>query len=237
MRKINKDEDEYDGFLICPGQSKKQINQFKRLFVQDNLNHVNKKNYYLQMRKIHPMHKNSFYALDVFVEKELVGHFSVQIISAQLSTDVFKIINEQSEKLFKEETIYGINDFEGLDRVNNSLYGGYGNFEPYPTVSSKAAALWYKIATNRFFNNGNKRTAFLSAIYLLVGNFYTFDVTDVNTMYDMSLDAANKKINKNKIEKFINEHIALDYDHMASALTNEEFVYSQTLSFTNSINV
>lgn len=205
MDLMNKHDDTFDGFLICSGNSKRQINQFKRLFTADNLQGVEKDKRHLQMRKLSK--KGDAYTLDVYVKKELVGHFYVALQSFKLTMNIYEVLNEQSEKLFKEETIYGIKDKNGLDRVNNSIYGGFGAYDPYPTVSSKAAALWYKIATNQFFQNGNKRTAFLSALYLLIGNFYTFDVTDANLMYEISLQAANKKINANYIEKFINSHI------------------------------
>jgi len=227
--------DKFDGFLICPGNSKKQINQFKRLFAKDNLSGVPKEQQYLQMRRI--SQNDMAYSLDAFVNKELVGQFYIKIMPLKLSIDTFRIINEQSEKMFREESFYGIKDEKGLDRVNNSIYGGFGSYEPYPTVTDKAAALWYKIATNQFFNNGNKRTAMLSALYLIVGSFYNFDVTDANLMYDISLGAANNEINIKYIEKFISKHITLNYDHMANTLENGHFDYSQSLVFKNTDNI
>lgn len=188
------------------------------------------------MRKVSS--KSNLYALDVYYQKELVGHFGVQIVETQiLSEKVFRITNKQAEQMFREESMYGIKDLPGLDRDNKSLIGGFGSFEPYPTLTSKAAALWYKIASSQFFYNGNKRTAMISAIYLLASNFYSFDVANANLLYDISLSAANNKIGPKEIEKFINSHISLSYDNMASALKNGTFEYSHSFTFKSTIKM
>lgn len=224
--------EQFDGFLICSGNSKSQINQFKRIFSRDNLPDINKSDKYLQMRKFS---KNSpFYALDVYYKKDHVGHFGVNIIKThKMSEQTFCVINKQAEKMFIEESIYGIKDLAGLDRVNSALFGGFGNYERYPTVTSKAAALWCKIATNQFFHNGNKRTAMLAAIYFLVGNFYNFDVVDANLLYDISLRIANNEWSFNQVEKFIGSHISLNYTNMSDVLKHGEFSYSQSFTFHN----
>jgi len=222
----------FDGFLICSGNSKKQINQFKRMFAKDNLTKVKKADRNLQLRKLRK--DGTLYALDVYYQKEQVGHFGVRMIEPQkMSEKAFGEANKQAEQMFREESVYGIKDFYGLDRVNNSLFGGFGSFEPYPTVTSKAAALWYKIASNQFFNNGNKRTAMLSAIYFLAGNFYTFDVVDANSLYDISLRIANNEWNQKQVENFINAHVSLSYTNMSDALKYGEFSYSQSLIYQN----
>ncbi|WP_243148624.1 Fic family protein [Oenococcus sicerae] len=46
----------------------------------------------------------------------------------------------------------------------------------HPTIIDKAAFLWYSIATKQLFNNGNKRTAFLSTIMFLKFNFLNFPI-------------------------------------------------------------
>jgi death-on-curing family protein len=225
--------DEFDGFLICPGSSKKQKNQFKRMFARDNLKYVPKEKYYLQMRSVDSRHQ--IYALDVTVNKMNVGHFSVGIIDPiPLSIEVYKGINEVAEKLFREETMYGIGDYEGLDRINNSIMTGFGGRELYPTITEKAAALWYKIATNQVFRNGNKRTALLAAIYFMGINFYTFDVCNGNEMYDMSVRAANKQISQNQIERYISEHVSLGYENMSAVINGGDFKLNVKIEINNS---
>lgn len=223
----------FDGFLICPGFSKKQNNQFKQLFANDNLIHIPKNNRYLQLRKLSEIGNN--FILDVYVDKELMGHFAVHKIEPHLlSMQTFKIINQQAETLFKEETIYGIKDKEGIDRINHSLLSGFGDFENYATVTSKAAALWYKIATNQFFLNGNKRTALLSAIYFLRTNFYKFNSTNGNEMYELSVNAASGLMKNYKpIEKYILENVTLDYQNMGNALNATPYNIKQKISFKN----
>lgn len=222
----------FDGFLICSGNSKKQINQFKRMFARDNLPDIKKSDRYLQMRKLLP--NGALYVLDVYYQKDLVGHFGVKIVETQkMSNETFCEMNKQAEEMFREESNYGIKDFPGLDRINNALYGGYGSYEAYPTITSKAAALWHKIASNQFFHNGNKRTAMLSAIYFLAGNFYTFDIVDANLLYDISLHIANNEMSVKKLEAFIGSHVSLSYGNMADALKDGEFSYSQSLIYKN----
>lgn len=222
----------FDGFLICSGNSKKQINQFKRFFARDNLPLVKNTDRHLQLHKLRK--DGTLYALDVTYQKESVGHFGVKMIVPQpISKEAFCEINKQAEEMFREESRYGIKDFTGLDRVNNSLFGGFGSYELYPTVTSKAAALWYKIASSQFFYNGNKRTAMLSAIYFLAGNFYSFDVVNANFLYDISLQIARNELSIKKVENFINEHVSLSYTNMSDALKNGKFNYSQSLIYQN----
>lgn len=218
-----------DGFLICSGDSKRQINQFKRLFAKDNLSKVSKDLYYLQMRK--DKFKNDLYFLDVYVDKKLVGHFAVSIIRPSLiAIRDFEEINEMAERLFVEETNYGLKDSNGLDRVNNALLTGWGSFEKYPTITEKASALWYKLATSQFFHNGNKRTALLAAINFLVRNMYSFNYTNGNYMYDLSMKAANDEISIKQINKFIEDNVSLNYEAMASIFNGKPY-------FTQSVEI
>ena len=80
----------FDGYLICPGNSKKQINQFKRMFACDNLKFISKDDYYLQMRKV--SHSQEIYSLDVNLKKENIGYFSVRVIEPTLlSMEIYKV--------------------------------------------------------------------------------------------------------------------------------------------------
>ncbi len=138
-----------------------------------------------------------------------------------------------AEKLFREETIYGIKDSDGLDRINNSIMGGFGDTELYPTITAKAAALWYKIATTQVFQNGNKRTALLAAIYFMGINFYSFDGHDGNEMYDISVQAANNQLSVKQIERYISQHVSLGYKNMGSALSGDDFDVGFKIDFKN----
>lgn len=59
-----------------------------------------------------------------------------------------------------------------------SPYGGGFGIEYYPTLESKAAYIFFHIATSHIFQNGNKRTAVLTldqflaanSVYLMVSN-------------------------------------------------------------------
>lgn len=143
-------KDKFDGYLICPGNSRRQINQFKRMFAKDNLKYVSKNDQYLQMRCISQLPKT--YALDVNVKKENVGYFSVGVINPSLLTvKIYKIINQMAEKMFREETIYGLKDYDGLDRINKSIIGGFGDKELYPTILIRLLLYGIRLQLIRFF--------------------------------------------------------------------------------------
>lgn len=223
-------QDSFDGFLICSGRSKKQINHFKRMFAQDNLSGISKSDYYLQMRKVN--NRIDMYSLDVYIHKILRGHFAVALVDTVLiSIEEYRLINERAEKMFREDSMYGIKDYEGLDRVNNSLITGWGDYERYPTVPNKAANLWYKLARSQFFYNGNKRTALLSSIIFLRENLYCFDASNGNEMYDISMGAARNEITPNKIEKYILAHISFDYKGMAAIIQNKPYEIEQKIDY------
>lgn len=192
------------------------------MFARDNLAFISKNDQYLQMRSV--LRSQGIYSLDVNVKKENVGHFSVRVIEPiMLNMEVYKVINQLAEKLFREETVYGIKDYDGLDRINNSIVAGFGGVELYPTITAKAAALWHKIASTQVFQNGNKRTALLAAIYFMNINFYSFDVQDGNEMYNISVQAANKQLSIKQIERYISEHVSLGYKNMSSVLSSGDF--------------
>lgn len=223
-------DEQITGFLICSGNSKRQINQFKRLFIRDNLK--NESNPYLQMRK--SKLRDDLYTLTVTANKKQLGIFFVIMTKTSiLSINDYSQINKLAETLFREETVYGISDWTGLDRLNQAIISGFGDVELYPTITIKAAALWYKIASNQVFRNGNKRTALIAAITFLNLNFYSFDAHDGNEMYDISVRAANHEISIPQIEKYIKNHVSLNYNLMNAMLNGDELEVSHHIDFHN----
>ena len=63
-----------------------------------------------------------------------------------------------------------------------------GSTEKYPTVFSKAAALFHSLTKNHAFHNGNKRTALVTLLSMLQRNDYYLDrpVSDQD-VYDLAL--------------------------------------------------
>lgn len=58
-------------------------------------------------------------------------------------------------------------DPEGLAAAVERPWSGFGDFEAFPTLYDKAAALLHGIASRQVFENGNKRTAWAAAVALL----------------------------------------------------------------------
>ncbi|CAB4743610.1 unannotated protein [freshwater metagenome] len=72
-------------------------------------------------------------------------------------------------------------DPAGLDAALERPWSGYGDFEAFPTIFDKAAALLHAMAARQVFENGNKRTAWASAVAFL--DFNGIDLGYVPTVH------------------------------------------------------
>lgn len=61
----------------------------------------------------------------------------------------------------------GVRDANGVHAAVGRAFNGFGGVDPFPGVFDKAAALMHGLATTQYFHDGNKRTAFLSAVSFL----------------------------------------------------------------------
>lgn len=61
----------------------------------------------------------------------------------------------------------GVRDANGVHAAVGRAFNGFGGVDPYPSSFDKAAALMHGLATTQYFHDGNKRTAFLSAVTFL----------------------------------------------------------------------
>ena len=66
-----------------------------------------------------------------------------------------------------EETSGGLRDIALLESSVGRMSAGFGEYELYPTLFEKAAALLESIIRNHPFVDGNKRTALASAATML----------------------------------------------------------------------
>lgn len=201
--------DKLYGYLVVTNVCRKQIFEYKKLFAKTiNLNQIDRNRWKLTFRKQH----QNFYRLSFFFDGELEGYWI--ILPAQhpkIKVNDLKFFNEKSETLLKEEWIYGIKDLEGikamLGQVDNSFFG----VVPYPTILRKATYFWYHIATKQMFNNGNKRTALLTALAYLKGNGYNFDVLNEVILYDVSIKVANKQLSFEQLYQYVLNHTFIDF--------------------------
>ncbi|WEV56116.1 type II toxin-antitoxin system death-on-curing family toxin [Ligilactobacillus acidipiscis] len=130
--------------------------------------------------------------------------------------------NELAQKIFEEEGIYGLYGLKDpgiianlLSVVESSVVFGQDMF---PTVTAKAAHIWHIIAKYQAFNNGNKRTAFMTA-YIFLGANHFFIVADNDKeleekLYEVSVKIAEGKYTEKDVQRFIYENIKVDFDEM-----------------------
>ncbi|MCV3323541.1 hypothetical protein NR458_04430, partial [Pediococcus ethanolidurans] len=64
-------------------------------------------------------------------------------------------------------------------------------------------------------------------------NFYSFDVHDGNEMYNISVQAANKQLSINQIERYISKHVSLGYENMSSVLNGNNFDINIKIDYNN----
>lgn len=208
------------GYLVVTNICRKQIYEYKELFAKSiNLNQVDKNRWKLSFRK----NKNQLYKLSFYFDGNLEGYWYVLPAKyPQFNIELLADINEKSEKLLKEEWFYGVKDEDGLEamlgQVDNNFYG----FIPYPTILRKATYFWYNISTKQMFNNGNKRTALLTALLYLKSNGYSFDILDEVALYNVSIKVANKKMSFRQLYQYILRHSYIDFEFSRRILSDED---------------
>ena len=207
------------GYLVVTNICRKQIYEYKKLFAKSiNLNQVDKRRWKLSFRK----YNQQLYKLSFYFDNVLEGYwYIIPKEHPKLNIDILSYINEESEKLLKEEWFYGVKDNAGLSsllgQVDNSFFG----VTPYPTILYKAAYFWYTISTKQMFNNGNKRTALLTALLYLKLNGYSFDILNEVALYNISIDVANKKISFNQLYQYILRHSYIDFGFSRKILSGK----------------
>lgn len=121
-------------------------------------------------------------------------------------------LNKEAQSLFEEEGIYGVTGLKDRGIVEtaisnigkNSVFFGQDQF---PTISQKAAHLWFKLARYQAFNNGNKRTGLLATLNFLENNSYHVQYEELNLdknyFYAVSKKIADDEWNEKDIQNFI----------------------------------
>ena len=132
----------------------------------------------------------------------------------KMDLELLKNLNEKAEKIFREEWFYGIKDADALKALLARVDNGFFGIEPYPTTISKAKVFWYTIATKQMFNNGNKRTALLTALTFLRLNGYNLDFKDSSELYNISMDLANKIMSEDDLEQYLLQKTQIDFEQM-----------------------
>lgn len=203
---------EIDGVLYIPNFSnERQQEEFKEIFARSlNLDKVDKKDW-----KININTYESVYSVELLYDSKVIGLWIVFDIPFQkMDLELFKDLNEKAEKMFREEWFYGIKDADALKALLARVDNGFFGIEPYPTTISKAKVFWYTIATKQMFNNGNKRTALLTALTFLRLNGYNLDFKDSSELYNISMDLANKIMSEDDLEQYLRQKTQVDFEQM-----------------------
>lgn len=203
---------EIDGVLYIPNFSnERQQEEFKEIFARSlNLDKVDKKDW-----KINVNTYKSVYLVELLYDSKAIGLWIVFDMPFQkMDLELLKNLNEKAEKIFREEWFYGIKDADALKALLARVDNGFFGFEPYPTTISKAKVFWYTIATKQMFNNGNKRTALLTALTFLRLNGYNLDFKDSSELYNISMDLANKIMSEDDLEQYLLQKTQIDFEQM-----------------------
>ena len=209
-----------DGVLYLPNFSnKEQQEEFKKVFAYSlNLDKVDNKDWKINIDKY-----KSGYVVKFLYDSKMLGAWVVFDIPFQkIDLELLRSLNEKAEKIFREEWFYGVKDREALEALLARVDNGFFWFEPYPTTISKAKVFWYTIASKQMFNNGNKRTALLTALTFLNLNGYILDFEDSNELYNISMNLANKIMSEDELEQYLLTHVRIDFEQMEELAKNLE---------------
>lgn len=88
--------------------------------------------------------------------------------------------------------------------VNRPKQSAFGE-DAYPTLFTKAAALFESLLQNHAFHNANKRTAFLCLLQFLRYNRYSFEM-DPKKAEDFVVDVVNHHYTFEQIVETIRSH-------------------------------
>lgn len=102
----------------------------------------------------------------------------------------------------------GIRSEELLDSAVNRMNASFGAKDLYVSIFEKAAAIFESLCKNHPFLDGNKRTAFVTAVTFLEINGYETNF-DEKVAEGFVLKVATQKIAFKKIAEFFKKHSKL----------------------------
>ena len=99
----------------------------------------------------------------------------------------------------------GIRDEGLLDSALDSQDAGFGGYELYSTVISKAARLAFGLVRNHPFTDGNKRTGVLAMLVTLAGNGLVIEASDTN-LIELGIGLARGDLQTDDVVFWIIQH-------------------------------
>lgn len=173
---------------------------------------------------------------DIKVNGKVVDTLGIALSTSFFSLNTVNLIdiNKKAETMFKEDFSYGLKDEGTLSAIISSTVNTFFGKSNYPGVIKKATMYWYKIATSQVFFNGNKRTALLSALYLLYMNGFCWLNINGNELYEISVKVSTHEMNAADLEAYILEHVGvLFFDNFNDAMRKIDFSFTMPLHIDN----
>jgi death on curing protein len=100
----------------------------------------------------------------------------------------------------------GIRDVGLLDSAVHRLQASFAEFDLYPTLAEKAAALLHSLIMNHPFVDGNKRTAFTAMdVFLRLNNFQLVAYED--DLYELVISIAENRRPFDQIAPWLAAHL------------------------------
>lgn len=186
---------------------------------------LNGSSYELKGTEIINVYKdNDTWVFEIKDDEKVIKSFFIIPKSGGSFLDIAALerVNSQAESMFREDYWYGVKDRSGLDRIVNSIFNGFGGEEFYPGVLRKAIAYWYKLATTQMFYNGNKRTALLAFLQMLVGNGFVLNNLDGNDLYNKTVAIATEKLSRESLWEYVLKNTSLQYFNTQSEALNSD---------------
>ena len=197
-----------NGAFINSHDTRKQLLEFKKLLFKSNVFED------IEVNNIHTVHRKGYRLLQIETGTQKFYYALITVPVNNIPVESMVTINAQAEKLFKEESNYGLKDRSGLEQIlalsNQHTFGR----EYHPTIIDKAAYLWYTIATKQLFHNGNKRTALLTGIQFLAINFISLNIHSSEELYDISVKIAEKRMTESDLKEYIFNNSTLNFESM-----------------------
>lgn len=100
--------------------------------------------------------------------------------------------------------LHGLRDLGLLESAAARPRAGFGEFEAYPSVFDKAAALLHSTIRNHAFVDGNKRTGIVSAVLFLERNGYKVTLSN-EEFFELAVDVASAVVDLEVVARLFND--------------------------------
>ncbi|WP_179395513.1 type II toxin-antitoxin system death-on-curing family toxin [Lacticaseibacillus absianus] len=218
-------------FVKCMNFTQEQLDAISRALYNDYSPKYGSDHQYL----IGAYLRDGAYFVEVKVDNQIkeTFHLVISNYALGLSEQLLQIINKKAELMFREELFYGVKDEGTLSAIISSIMGSFAGQQFYPGIVKKATMYWYKIATSQVFHNGNKRTALLSALYMLNYNGFSLRRVDGNELYRISVQVAKKELSAEQLEDFILRNLTLNYFDSEQAANENRWAIDMNIRVDN----